>query len=115
MLETLDLAARLGNKAYREAMDRLELELPILHLAILEHGIPVLVLFEGWFSSGRGDSIGQLVHHLDPRATRVHVTHASSEEDRRRPWPWRFWRRTPACGRIEVFDRSWYYLLWNQR
>jgi polyphosphate:AMP phosphotransferase len=115
MLETLDLKARLGNKACREAMDRLELELPIRHRAILEHGIPVLVLFEGWFSSGRGDSIGQLVHHLDPRATRVHVTHASSEEDRRRPWPWRFWRRTPARGRIEVFDRSWYYLLWNQR
>jgi polyphosphate:AMP phosphotransferase len=115
MLETLDLRARLGNKAYREAMDRLELELPILQRAVFEHGIPVLVLFEGWFASGRGDSIGQLVHHLDPRATRVHVTHASSEEDRLRPWPWRFWRRTPARGRIEVFDRSWYYLLWNHR
>ena len=115
MLETLDLEARLGNRAFREAMGRLEQELPILQRAIFEHGIPVLVLFEGWFASGRGDSIGQLVHHLDPRATRVHVTHASSEEDRMRPWQWRFWRRAPARGRIAVFDRSWYYLLWNLR
>ncbi len=115
MLETLDLTARMPKEGYREATERLRLVLPHLQRSVYERGIPVLVLFEGWFSSGRGDSIGQLVHQFDPRATRVHVTHASSEEDRLRPWQWRFWRRLPSRGRIEIFDRSWYYLLWNQR
>lgn len=115
MLETLDLSLSLSKKEYRQAIQELALELPILQRAVYQNRVPVLFLFEGWYASGRGDSIAQLVHHLDPRGTRVHVTHSLSDEDRLRPWLWRFWRRFPARGATGIFDRSWYYLLWNGR
>jgi len=38
----------------------------------------------------------------------VHRIAAPSDEERLRPWAWRFWRRLPADGRIAIFDRSWY-------
>ncbi len=115
MLDTLDLSLRLRKSEGAAALDRLDLELPLLQRAVHEHGIPVLAVFEGWYASGRGDSMTQLVHRVDPRGYRVHVTHASSDEDRMRPWMFRFWRRLPPKGAIGIFDRSWYYLLWNRR
>jgi polyphosphate:AMP phosphotransferase len=115
MFETLDLAAALDKPEYRQRLEQLDIELPTLQRAVYEHRIPVLIVFEGWYASGRGDAIGRLVHRFDPRGTQVHVTHASSEEDRLRPWMWRFWQRLPGKGSIGIFDRSWYYLLWNRR
>jgi polyphosphate:AMP phosphotransferase len=115
MFETLDLSATLPKPDYKQESRRLELELPALQRAVYEHRVPVLIIFEGWYASGRGDAIGRLVQRFDPRGTQVHVTHASSEEDRLRPWMWRFWQRLPAAGSIGIFDRSWYYLLWNRR
>ncbi len=115
MLDTLDLSLRLPKSEYAAALARLDRELPLLQRAVHEHGVPVLVLFEGWYASGRGDTMTQLVHRFDPRGYRVHVTHASSDEDRLRPFMFRFWRRLPPKGAIGIFDRSWYYLLWNRR
>jgi polyphosphate:AMP phosphotransferase len=115
VLDTLDLSLRLGKADYAGALRRLDFELPLLQRAVHEQGVPVLVLFEGWYASGRGDSMTQLVHRFDPRGYRVHVTHASSDEDRLRPWMFRFWRRLPPKGAVGIFDRSWYYLLWNRR
>ena len=31
-----------------------------------------------------------------------------NEEEAMRPFLWRFWTKTPARGRIPIFDRSWY-------
>ncbi|MAK55161.1 MAG: hypothetical protein CML17_04880 [Pusillimonas sp.] len=31
-----------------------------------------------------------------------------TDEERARPYLWRFWRRLPKPGRIAIFDRSWY-------
>jgi polyphosphate kinase 2 (PPK2 family) len=115
MLETLDLTRELPKSEYKAAMERLDLELPTLQRAIRRYKVPVLVLFEGWYASGRGDSIARIMHRLDPRGAKVHVTHASRNDFDLYPWMWRFWQRVPARGRIEIFDRSWYYLVWNLR
>jgi polyphosphate:AMP phosphotransferase len=115
MFETLDLGLGLDKAEYKRALERLDRVLPTLQRAVYEHAVPVLVLFEGWYASGRGDSIARLVHRFDPRGTSVRVTHAARSDFDLYPWMWRFWQSVPARGRIEIFDRSWYYLLWNQR
>jgi polyphosphate kinase 2 (PPK2 family) len=45
---------------------------------------------------------------LDPRQYRVYPTSAPNEEERARPYLWRFWRHIPPLGKIAFFDRSWY-------
>ncbi|GAB4369395.1 MAG: polyphosphate:AMP phosphotransferase [Acidobacteriota bacterium] len=115
MFETLDLSLKLDKQTYRAELERLDRELPTLQRLVYERGVPVLVVFEGWYASGRGDAMARLVHRVDPRGTRVHVTHASREDELLWPWLRRFWKRIPARGEISIFDRSWYYLLWNLR
>lgn len=115
MFETLDLDIQLDKDVYKERMDRIDLLLPLLQRRVFEHKVPVVVLFEGWYASGRGDAIARLVHRCDPRGASVHVTHASRDDFRFYPWMWRFWGDVPARGRLQIFDRSWYYLLWNAR
>ena len=115
MLETLDLKAKLGKEKYREAMPRLRADLSNLQQAIRQAGIPVVVLFEGWDAAGKGDSIASLVYPLDPRGFKVYSTQEASKEESLRPFLWRFSVRMPGRGDFVFFDRSWYWLLLEDR
>jgi len=44
----------------------------------------------------------------DPRGFNVNPTNPPTEEEQFRPFLWRFWIKSPAAGRIAIFDRSWY-------
>lgn len=115
MLETLDLSLQLEKKPYKEAMAPLARELPLLQRVAFEHQVPIMVVFEGWDASGKGDSIAQLVDNLDPRGFKVHVTRDPLEAERERPFYWRFWQRTPPRGTISIFDRAWHGALLEER
>jgi polyphosphate:AMP phosphotransferase len=115
MLETLDLKAKLEKEKYREAMPRLRSELSNLQQAIRHAGIPVVILFEGWDAAGKGDSIASLVYPLDPRGFKVYTTREASKEESLRPFLWRFSTRLPSRGDFVFLDRSWYWLLLEDR
>lgn len=75
--------------------------------------IPVLILVDGWESSGKGFIINDLTRELDPRYVRVEVFEKPSEEERNHPSAWRFWRKIPSRREIVVYDRSFYYQVFN--
>ena len=45
---------------------------------------------------------------MDPRHIQVHGFGPPSDEERRHPYMWRFWRVLPPKGKIGVFFGSWY-------
>jgi polyphosphate:AMP phosphotransferase len=108
MLETLDLDKRIDKAAYDKSFPELRDKLRDLQRGCFDAKIPVAVVFEGWDAAGKGESIGKLVERLDPRGVKVHPISAPLEEERLRPFLWRFWTRIPARGELAVFDRSWY-------
>ena len=71
-------------------------------------GIPVIILFEGWGASGKGQIISQLINGLDPRNFKVYTIGEANEDEKRRPIMWRYWNKIPEYGKMSVFDRSWY-------
>ncbi|MGM9677361.1 MAG: polyphosphate:AMP phosphotransferase, partial [Butyricicoccus sp.] len=82
-------------------------------LANLQHrmkdaGLPVIVLFEGWDSSGKGSMIASMIQTLDPRFFKVYTTTDPTPEEQRFPFLWRHWYRTPERGKMAIFDESWY-------
>ena len=115
MLESLDLDLKMKKSEYREAIGGLRDDLRDTQLAVRAARIPVVVLLEGWDASGKGDSIASLVYPLDPRGFKVHTTQAPNEEERFRPFLWRFCSRLPARGDFAFFDRSWYRRLLEDR
>ena len=40
-------------------------------MALKEHKIPVIVLFEGWGASGKGSTISKVIKNIDPRFFKV--------------------------------------------
>ena len=115
MLENIDLSKELGKDEYREMMPEMAIKLAGLQREAKDLNIPVIILFEGWDAAGKGTLINQLIMPLDPRGFRVNPTSAPNDEERYRPFLWRFWTKIPAKGRLAIFDRSWYGRLLVER
>ena len=108
MLEKIDLSKKMGKKEYSQQMDVLGIRLGELQRECRELGIPVIIVFEGFGAAGKGTLINRLIRPLDPRGFDVYAVNGESEEEQMHPFLWRFWTKTPAKGRIAIFDRSWY-------
>lgn len=108
MLEKIDLSKKLEKKEFKEIMDAEAIRLGKLQRECKELKIPVLIVFEGFGAAGKGTLINQLIQPLDPRGFKVFSIKGESEEEKMRPFLWRFWTKTPENGRIHIFDRSWY-------
>jgi polyphosphate:AMP phosphotransferase len=89
-------------------MDEAEEKLGLLQRECKDAGIPVILVFEGMGAAGKGVQINRLIQALDPRGFDVYACDRPTEDEQMRPFLWRYWTKTPAKGRIAVFDRSWY-------
>jgi polyphosphate:AMP phosphotransferase len=107
MLEKLDLSKKLTKTEYKKAMDQLEIQAGQLQRDAQRLGIPIIILFEGWDASGKGTMINHMALSLDSRGFNVHPIMPPNQEERFRPFLWRFWTKIPPRGRITIFDRSW--------
>lgn len=108
MLEKVDLSKRIEKEEYKKTKSELEIKLGELQREAKDLKIPIIIVFEGWDAAGKGTLINELILPLDPRGFNVYPTNPPNEEERLRPFLWRFWIKTPAKGRIAIFDRSWY-------
>jgi polyphosphate:AMP phosphotransferase len=108
MINSLDLSMKLSKDDYKIQKAALQEKIGELQREIKEKGIPVLIVFEGWGASGKGTLINELIQPLDPRGFTVYATNTLNEDERLRPFLWRYWIKTPSRGRIAIFDKSWY-------
>ena len=108
MLEKVDLTKKISKEEYKEKMPQLEARIGRLQRECKALGIPVLIVFEGFGAAGKGLQIGHLIQSMDPRGFEVHPIKNETEEERMHPFMWRFWTKTPARGRIAIYDGSWY-------
>ncbi len=115
MLETIDLDRTLDKEKYGEHYSKLSGELRTLQRRCHEKRVPVIILFEGWDMSGKGETINRLVKRLDPRGLRIHTTFEATEPERLFPFLHSFWLRLPEDGDIVIFDRSWYRRILSAR
>ena len=108
MLEKIDLNKTVDKKSYRKVMDEASQKLGLLQRDCKAAGIPVMIVFEGMGAAGKGVQINRLIQSLDPRGFDVYACDRPTEDEQMRPFLWRYWTKTPANGRIAIFDRSWY-------
>lgn len=108
MLEKIDLNKTVDKKSYRRVMDEASRKLGLLQRECKAAGIPVMIVFEGMGAAGKGVQINRLIQSLDPRGFDVYACDRPTEDEQMRPFLWRYWTKTPANGRIAIFDRSWY-------
>ena len=105
--ERMHSRATAGDRDWKRERKELERALEALQQPIKEAGIPVLLVFEGWSASGKGSVIARTIARLDPRNYQVFAYGPATDEEKRRPLLWPFWKGLPAKGQLAVLERSW--------
>ena len=108
LLKKLDLTLALDEKRYDKALEKGQARLARLTRRLREKGRSMILAFEGSDAAGKGGSIRRLTQSIDARNYRVIAVAAPTEEERKHPYLWRFWRDLPRLGQITIYDRSWY-------
>ncbi len=108
MFEKCELERSIDRKDFEKSMGDLKERLGSLQRELHEKKIPVIIVIEGWNAAGITNLTHEIIQSLDPRGFTLHAIERPSDEERARPFMWRFWMRMPAKGRIAIFARSWY-------
>ena len=90
---------------------KLGLELSEFQRNLHENKKAVLIIFEGLDGSGKGTTINKILQFLDPRGYKVYSNEKKTENEKLRPFMWKYWQQFPKKGEIAVLDRSYYYEL----
>ena len=108
LLREVDLSRRLDPKDYPKQLAKQQERFARLTQRKKFGKRAMVIVFEGHDAAGKGSAIRRITSALDARQYTVVPIAAPSDEERGRPYLWRFWRRLPGHGHITIFDRSWY-------
>ena len=109
MFESAELGHTIGREAFRKEVPKLRAALLDVQYDVLEKKeFPVVILVSGVDGSGKGETINLLYSWMDPRQISTLAFSAPSDEERSRPYMWRYWRALPPQGKIGIFAGSWY-------
>jgi polyphosphate:AMP phosphotransferase len=104
----LDLTKTLSEDGYDEALAEWQAQIALYTRRLYEQRKSMVLVFEGPDAAGKGGAIRRLTGAMDARSYEVISIAAPTDEERARPYLWRFWRNLPRLGRVTIFDRSWY-------
>jgi len=99
---------RLSRKDYEARVPKLREALVQLQVQLKESPFKILLIIAGFEGAGRGEVINTLSGWLDPRGVETFAFQQPTDEERERPFMWRFWRSLPTCGRLGIYAGSWY-------
>ncbi|WP_263770593.1 polyphosphate:AMP phosphotransferase [Propionivibrio soli] len=109
MFESAELGHTIDKATFRE-------QEPVLRSALLDAQFdlresakfPVIILISGVDGAGKSETINVLYEWMDPRYLSTLAFSLPTDEERERPYMWRYWRALPAKGRMGIFAGSWY-------
>jgi AMP-polyphosphate phosphotransferase len=85
VLEKIELDKSISKQEYKSLAKQLRRELSALQQQVLKQKLPVIILFEGWGASGKGELISDLILNFDPRWCTVHSVTQPTKLERRKP------------------------------
>ena len=109
MFESAELGHKIDKETFRTEVPKLRSALLDTQFDFLQKGkFPVVILISGVDGAGKGETINVLYEWMDPRYLSTLAFSAPTDEERERPYMWRYWRALPPKSRIGIFAGSWY-------
>lgn len=108
-LKTLDMSLSFPRKGFNKLLKEKQEQLGELQREIRDKGIPVIIVVDGWFTSGKSEIINSIVQSLDSRGYKLNSGFSESADAKRKPFFWQYWRNIPEQGKISLFEESWYH------
>lgn len=104
----LDVTTGLSRLRYERELERLQIELALLHRDVQRTGRRIAIVCEGRDTAGKSSTIRRFTQHLNPRNARVVALPKPTEVERGQWYFQRYLAQLPDPGEIVFFDRSWY-------
>lgn len=108
MFEAVELGSKVSKQHYRAQEPELHTALLQAQRDLADANIPTLLIVTGMEGAGRGALLNRLHKWLDTRGVKTEAFWDETDEERERPYYWRFWRRLPPRGEIAIFLGGWY-------
>lgn len=109
MFESAELGHTIDDATFRKRAAILRAELLEAQYQLFEKkDFPVVLLINGVDGAGKGETVNVLNEWLDTRHVQNHAFGPPTEEERDRPFMWRFWRALPPKGKIGILFGNWY-------
>jgi len=108
MFEAAEVGRSLSKAQFKAQEPILCAELLEAQRQLRESSFPVIVLFAGVDTAGKGETVNLLNEWMDPRWITTRGYSKPSDEERERPRLWRYWRDLPPHGRMAMFLSAWY-------
>lgn len=108
MFEGAELGRKVSKQDFLRELPGLRTRLVAAQFALRSSEIPVIVVVAGVDGSGRGEVVNRLHEWLDTRGLQVQSYWQETDEERERPYWWRFWRTLPPRGSIGILFGGWY-------
>src|SRR6185503_9015090 len=109
MFEAAEVGRKLPKSDYKAQVPQLRSELLAVQQELRANAtFPVIVLFAGVDTAGKGETVNLLNEWMDPRWIVTRGYTAPSSDERERPRLWRYWRDLPPSGRLVIFLSAWY-------
>ena len=108
MLKNFVKTAQPDKEAIKATLKVEQAKLAANQMRIKEAKLPVMVIFEGWGSAGKGSVMGEVIKSIDPRFFKVAtMDSAPTEEEKRKPFLYRYFLEIPEAGKFKFFDTCW--------
>ena len=108
MLEDIAKAKKPEKEELRQYLKAEKEKLAASQMKIKEAKLPVMVIFEGWGSAGKGSVMGEIIKNIDPRFFQVAtMDKPRTEEESRKPFLYRYFIEIPEKGKFKFFDTCW--------
>jgi polyphosphate:AMP phosphotransferase len=109
MFESAELGHKIDKTTYDKEEPKLRADLLDAQFDVGElKKFPVIILINGVDGAGKGETVNLLNAWMDPRHIQTHAFPPPSDEERERPFMWRFWRALPPKGKIGILFGNWY-------
>ncbi len=109
MFESAELGHEVSKKEYEREVPRLREALLDAQFELSQRaGFQVILLIGGVDGAGKGETVNLLNDWMDPHHIHTVAFSDPDEQERERPYMWRFWRALPPKGKIGIFFGSWY-------
>lgn len=108
MFEAVELGREVSKADYKEEVPKLQTALLEAQRELRNANVPTIVIVSGVEGAGKSEVVNLLNTWLDTRGLETHAFWDQSDEERERPWLWKYWRRLPARGRVGIMFGSWY-------
>ncbi len=107
MLKEYQAPERPEKEELKRRLSKAREQLAAKQMQVKEHKLPVVVLMEGWGTAGKGSTIGKIIPNLDPRFFKVASLDIPTEDEKRKPFLYRYFAKLPKAGNFLFMDSGW--------